>query len=170
MTKKLWRLAGHCCCYFYFVIFGGWAELGGGGGCLHLWFKYTWSTWACVCGIDVHVCVCVCASMCAGDSVSARVFVFQYVSVSFCFVWLSMISNVLLCNWFLCEYLCIPYFCLIKWQSTLSHQTHTINSMCVGACTEACEYCVGLHGSILIYTDTVYELSLIHIWRCRRRR
>ena len=76
----------------------------------------------------------------ACDSVSARVSVFQCVSfsvfqcvsVSLCFVWLSMSSNVLLCCWFLCEYVYILCFCLIKWQSASSCWTHTINSMHVG--------------------------------------
>ena len=40
---------------------------------------------------------CVNACVRAGDSVSARVFVFQCVSVSLCFALLNMISNVLFC-------------------------------------------------------------------------
>ena len=104
--------------------------------------------WACV-GVCMetceHVCVCVrlhihpnlqtyslraCVCMRTGDSMNARVFVFQCESVSLCFVWQSMCSKVLLCYWFLCEYLYIPCFSLIKRQSALSRRTpHTINSI-----------------------------------------
>ena len=73
----------------------------------------------------------------------------------FHFAWLSMSSNALLCYWFLCEYLCIPCFCIIKWQSALSCQMDTIYSMCVGACTKTCEHlCQVTDTSILIYTYT----------------
>ena len=48
-----------------------------------------------VCGWWVGWCVRACVR--AGDSVSARVFVFQCVSVSLCFALLNMISNVLFC-------------------------------------------------------------------------
>jgi len=51
---------------------------------------------ACAC---VYVCVCVRACICVfvQATVIARVFVFQCVSVSLCFVWLSMFSNAILC-------------------------------------------------------------------------
>ena len=86
------------------------------------------------------MCVFVCMFVHACDSVSARVSVFQCVSfpvfqcvsVSLCFVWLSMSSNVILCYRFLCEYVYIPCFCWIKWQSALSCRMPTINSTHVG--------------------------------------
>ena len=113
----------------------------------------------CVCSRKpVHMCVCVsgyisiliythtvCVRVCTCRPLSQRVgglMLFQCVSVSLSLVWLSMCSNVLLCNLFLCEYLCIPCFCLIKWQSTLSIWKCTINSMCVGVFTETCCTCV----------------------------
>ena len=87
--------------------------------CDVVWCGVVW------CGVVwCGVCVCVCAGNCECKGV-----MFQCVSISLCFVWLSMCSNVLLCYWFLHKYLCIPCFCLIKWQSVLSHQKHTINSI-----------------------------------------
>ena len=41
----------------------------------------------------------------------------------------SMCSNMLLYYWLLCEYLCIPCFCLIKWQIALSRRKRTINTI-----------------------------------------
>ena len=117
-------LAPGCHIYIFFCGGRGVRQVHGGGGVLS------------ALAIQVHkicLCVCVwggggdgdggaCVGVCVGDSVSARVLVFHFqcMSVSLCFVWLSMSSNVLLCWWFLCEYLCIPYFCLIKQESTLS--------------------------------------------------
>ena len=56
------------------------------------------------CGYDPPMCVCVCGlvcvvcvRVCVEVTASARVFVFQCVSVSLCFVRLSMSSKVLLC-------------------------------------------------------------------------
>ena len=124
---------------------------------------------ACLC---VCVCVCVCARARAcvpawvreGKPVSARVFVFQYVSVSPSFVWLSMSSNLLLCYWFLCEYVCIPCFCLIKWQSALSRRTRTINFMCVGACTKTCEHvCVRLYIHPNLHTCSLRVCACVYV-------
>ena len=83
--------------------------------------------WTCVC---VGVCVCMCAS--AGDY-EWGVFVFQRVSVSLCFVWPSMCSNILIISiimllifvWVFRH--CRPYLSLIKWHSSLSHSKRTIN-------------------------------------------
>ena len=119
LRKKLQHLAG-CCCYDLYIIFG-WRVV---GFCLHLWSKWAQSTYVCVCTcrrLSARVCVLVCVSF-----------------TLLCMI--SMSSNVLLCYWFLCEYFCIPCFCLIKWQSPLSRQTCTINSICVGTCTETCEH------------------------------
>ena len=78
----------------------------------------------------------------------------------FHFAWLSMRSDVLLCYWFLCEYFCIPHFCLIKWQSTLSRQTRSVNSMCVGTCTETCEH-VSCYTCILIKTHSLHQYKRV---------
>ena len=86
-----------------------------------------WAITLCVLGVWVWGCACV--GVCVQVTVSARVFVFQYLSFLPSFVWLSMSSNLLLCYWFLCEYVCIPCFCLIKWQSALSRWTRIINSI-----------------------------------------
>ena len=111
-----------------------------------------------------------------------------YVSVSLSFVWLSMRSNLLLCYWFLWEYLCSPWFCLIKSQCIMSHQICTINSMCVGMCRETWEYvCVRLHihpnlhtvcvhacvcvcagNSVSARTDKIHVCGHVHenLWKC----
>ena len=133
--KQVWYLAGHC---YYLYAFGwmGWVWMGGGEA-IHTCDQSAHDPPMCVC-----VCACVCACMQACMRVCARarvcrwldecegvVFRFQCVSVSLCFVWLSMCSNVLLCYWLLCEYAfhALNFF---KWQSALSRGTHTINSMC----------------------------------------
>ena len=120
---------------------------GGCGGCVRVYMYVSPCTETCehVCvssytsiliytHVYASVCVCVRARVLGSDYVNARVFVFQCVSVSLCFVWLIMCSNVLLCYWFLRVYLCIPCFSLIKWQSVcvkpvcvLSRRTRTIN-------------------------------------------
>ena len=80
----------------------------------------------------VRVCVCVrtraCKRFCECEGV-----VFQCVSVSLYFVWLS---NVLLYYWFSCEYLCIPCCCLIKWEIRCVGHVHGNLWTCV---------CVRLH-------------------------
>ena len=78
---------------------------------------------------SLHVSVCVCACACVRVCRWLWGCLCFSVSVSLCFVWLSMCSNVLLCYWLLCEYLRIPCFSLIKWQSNQSCQTCTINSI-----------------------------------------
>ena len=92
----------------------------------------------CVCvRVCVRVCVCVCVCVRACVRACRRLFECEdwcCVSVWLCFVWLNMNCNALLCCWFLCEYLGIPCFCLIKWQSSFSRRTRTLNTMCVGAC------------------------------------
>ena len=53
-------------------------------------------------------------------------------------VWVVM--YLIICYWFLWEYLCIPCFCLIKWLSALSRWACTIHFMCVDTCMETCEH------------------------------
>ena len=62
-------------------------------------------------------------------------------------------------------WVCSPCFCWIKWQSTLSRQTHTINSLC-GRMHRDLWTCVCVSGytSILIYTHTAY--TYIHVCAC----
>ena len=108
-----------------------------------------------------------CLYACWGDSVSARMFVFQCVSVSLNFVWLSMRSNLWLCYWFLWEYLCSPWFCLIKSQRIMRHQICTINSMCVGMCRETWEYvCVRLHIHPNLHTYSVCVCMCVCVCVC----
>ena len=132
LRKKLRHLAACWCYYFPIKSFGGeLVQWGGEGGTIP-----TCDPSACDPPMYVRVCLCrrlwvrgcSCFCMC-----------------QFHFAWLSMSSNALLCYWFLCEYLCIPCFCVIKWQSALSCQMDTIYSMCVGVCTKTCEHlCVKL--------------------------
>ena len=125
----------------------------------------------CVCArACVRACVCVCARACVRACVCARARARVRACVraqtslwvpgccfsvcQFHFVWLSMSSNILLCYWFLYEYLCIPYLSLVKWQSALSRRTRTINSTGMHACTETCEHDVPGYTSILIYIQS----------------
>ena len=125
--------------------------LGGGGGWEGSWCPCVGGYMhrnLCVCQVilihpNLHIyrlceCECVCVCVCACACVHVRecrwlrvrgCLSFSACQFSLCIVWPSTCSNVLLCYWFLCEYLHIPCFSLIKWQSDESYYMHTINSI-----------------------------------------
>ena len=108
--------------------------------CVCVWGRMHGNLWTCVCvcererGLHIHPnwhTVYLGVGVCAGDSVSARVLCFSVCQSHFT-LYNHVCVLLLLCYWFVCGYLCIPCFCLIKWQSVSSRRTRTINSMCVG--------------------------------------
>ena len=128
--------------------------------------------WMCVC---VCVCECVraCVCVCAGDSVSARVLCFSVCQFHFAlYDWVVMHYYLLIF-----VYLCNPCCGLIKWESVLSRRTRTINSMCMGECTETCEHvCVRvwvrlhIHPNLHTYSIRVCVCACVHacVRACRR--
>ena len=136
LTKKLWHLAGHC--YYYFdspppplcceLVGWGRGHLVYASTSAHDLPRYVWVGWCACVYVCVgactdtceHVCVCECERACM--RVQATL-VFQCASVSLCFVWLSMCSDILLCYCF-----CVSIYAfhtLIQWQSSLSRSTRT---------------------------------------------
>ena len=180
LRRKLRHLAGRC----YYKCFSSRGEPGGGypllrskcarSACMCVFVGNGGGVCVCVCVCAcMRACVCVCmracirACVCVCARARARVRACVRAQTSlwvpgccfsvcqFHFVWLSMSSNVLLlCYWFLYEYLCIPYLCLVKWQRAVSRRTRTIKSMCMRACTETCEHGVPGYTAILIYIQS----------------